>query len=260
MLSYIYLFFKSFVFAFLLNDYLQQKYPEKYNEVLITTSLKAIYLFSKTQIIINRTNRYIVNSFNQFMIKNPKINIFVETCINYYNHFTNKPTTQHDIDIEFISNGKIIHALPSYNFLNLSIDDIKFQIPITYDFIIFSDYNLTKKNTFINKKIQKSIENKNFNYELSDISFILSEIIIGDKKIKVDFKTEFYNYYIVNNIFNDKFILYFLNRHYSYEIKEIPLETLKQFKFKIIDNNVDTKDYDNSVNIQIQKDGYITIE
>lgn len=251
MLSFIYSFLKTTFFAFLLNDYLQEKYPEKYNEVVINISLKILFLFSKSQITINKINKYIVDSFNQVMIKNPKINIFIETCINYYNHFTNKTNNIHDI--EFISNGKIIYSESKENIIN----DATIWFPRLYDLIIYSDYNLNGEHRYINKKIHKSIENKNFGYESSNISFILSEIIIGEKIIKVDFKTENYNYYIVNNIFNEKFILYFLNRHYSFEIKDTPHETLNHFKLKIIDNNVDTKEYDNLVNIQIQKDGYV---
>ena len=251
MLSYIYLFFKSFVFSFLVNDYLRKNYPEKYDEVFFNVSFKLLFLFSKSQIIINRTNRYLVDNFNQVMIENPKINIFIENCINYYNRFTKNTNSIHDI--EFISDGKIIYSDSKKNIIN---DAINFQM--SYDFIIYSDYNLTE-NTYINKKIQKSIENKNFDYELSDISFILSEIIIGDKIIKVDFKTENYNYYIVNNTFNEKFILYFLSKHYISEIKDIPIDSIKQFKMKIIDYNVDTKNYDNLVNIQIQKKGCINL-
>lgn len=251
MLPFISSFLKTTFFVFLTNDYLQQKYPEKYNEILINISLKILFLFSKSQITIYKINRYVVDNYNQVMIKNPKINIFIENCINYYNRFTKNTNSIHNI--EFISNGKIIYSVSKENIIN---DAINFQM--SYDFVICSDYNLTE-NTYINKKIQKSIENKNFDYELSDISFILSEIIIGDKIIKVDFKTENYNYYIVNNIFDCNFILYFLCKHYISEIKDIPIDSIKQFKMKIIDYNVDTKNYDNLVNIQIQKKGCISI-
>jgi hypothetical protein len=132
------------------------------------------------------------------------------------------------------------------------------NFPSAYDFILFSDFdNVSRNNTCINKKIQKSIETNNFSYEISNISFILTEIIIGDKTFKVDFKTKEYNYYVVNNIFNDKFILYFLNKYYSYEIKDFQPETIKRFTLNVIDHNVDTYEFDKGINVKIQKDGYI---
>jgi len=252
MLSFIFLFFKITFFAFLFNDYLKEKYPEKYNEFLINISFKLIFLYSKSQIIVNRNSRYIANSISQIMIRNPKISNLFEICINYHNRFINKMDNKHNI--EFISNGKV-----SFSISNEKITNEKLKTNIvfvdSYDFIVFSDFS--QDNLCINKKIQKSIENKNFDYELSNISFILSEIIIGDKTIKVDFKTTQYNYYIVNNIFNDKFILYFLNKYYLFEIKDIPNETIQYFKLRIIDNNVDTYEYNKDSNIKIQKDGYI---
>ena len=250
MLSFIFLFFKITFCAILFNDYLKEKYPEKYNEFLINISFKLLFLYSKSQIIVNKNNRYIADFISQIMIRNPKISNLFEIFINYYNHFVNKMDNKYDI--EFISNGKVIFYVSNEKIVN---EKTNIELLELYDFIVFP--HISKDNLCINKKIQQSIESKNFDYELSNITFILSEIIIGNKIIKVDFKTSQYNYYIVNNIFNEKFILYFLNKYYTSEIKDIPTETIQNFKLRIIDNNVDTYEYNKDGNIKIQHDGYI---
>jgi hypothetical protein len=250
-ISYINLFLKTTFVSFFVNDYLYQKYPEKYNEVLINISYKLLFLYSKSQILFNRVNKDMITICNQFLIRNPDINNFVERVKSSYNYFVNKTGNKIN-NIEFISNGQVIFETSK----GIGTDG-NMDFPIAYDFIIFSDVDkVTRDNMCVNKKIQKSIETNNFSYEISNISFILTEIIIGDKTFKVDFKTKDYNYYVVNNIFNEKFILYFLNKYYSYEITDFQPETIKLFTLNVIDNNVDTHEFDKNINVQIQKDKY----
>lgn len=251
-ISYINLFLKTTFVSFFVNDYLYQKYPEKYNEVLINISYKLLFLYSKSQILFNRINKDTITICNQFLSRNPSINNFIEIVKSPYNYFVNR-TDNNIHNIEFISNGQVNFSLTRLMCINGSNN-----FPSVYDFILFSDlYNVCQDNMCVNKKILKSIETNNFSYEISNISFILTEIIIGDKTFKVDFKTKDYNYYVVNNIFNDKFMLYFLNKYYSSEIKDFKLETIKRFILKVIDNNVDTHEFDKNLNVKIQKDGYI---
>jgi hypothetical protein len=250
--SYIYLFLKTTFVSFFVNDYLYQKYPEKYNEVFINISFKMLYLYSKSQILFNRINKDMISQINHFLNRNPNINNLIELVKTSYNCFINKTSTE-TTNIEFISNGLVI-----FDGSRERITDGNIDLPPTYDFIVCSDVvNGCQDNKVVNKKIQKSVKEDCFNYETSNISFMLSEIIIGDKTIKIDFKTKDYNYYVVNNIFNDKFILYFLNKYYSYEIKDFKPETIKLFKLNVIDNNVDMCEFDKNINVQIQKDGYI---
>ena len=252
-ISYIYLFLKTTLVSFFVNDYLYQKYPEKYNEVFINISFKMLYLYSKSQILFNRINKDIIGIINHFLNRNPNINNLIEQVKTSYNCFINKTRTE-TTNTEFILNGQVIFETSKER-----ITDGTRDLPSAYDFIVCSDTNNVCQNNMlvINKKIQKSTVINDFSYEISNISFILSEIIIGDKTIKVDFKTKDYNYYVVNNIFNEKFILYFLNKYYSYEIKDFKPETIKLFKLNVIDNNVDMCEFDKNINIQIQKDGYI---
>ena len=251
-ISYINLFLKTTFVSFFVNDYLYQKYPEKYNEVLINISYKLLFLYSKSQILFNRISKELITNYNQFLCRNPSINNFVERIKSSYNCFVNK-TDDKIHNIEFISNGLVNLSVSSEMVMKEGNN-----FPSTYDFVIFSDFeNVSRNTTCVNKKIQKSIETNNFSYETSNISFILTEIIIGDKTFKVDFKTKDYNYYVVNNIFNDKFILYFLKKYYNSEIKDFQPETIRRFTLNVIDHNVDTYEFDKGINVKIQKDGYI---
>ena len=251
-ISYIYLFLKTTFVSFFVNDYLYQKYPEKYNEGFINISFKLLYLYSKAQILFNRINKDMIVQINHFLSRNPNINNLIERVKTSYTCFINKTSTE-TTNIEFISNGLVVFETSKEQ-----ITDGTMDLPSAYDFIVCSDVvNGCQDNKVVNKKIQKSTAINDFSYENSNISFILSEIIIGDKTIKVDFKTKDYNYYVVNNIFNEKFILYFLNKYYSHEIKDFQPETIKLFTLNVIDNNVDMCEFDKNINVQIQKDVYI---
>ena len=251
-ISYIYLFLKSTLVSFFVNDYLYHKYPEKYNEVFINISFKMLYLYSKSQILFNRINKDMIVNINHFLSRNPNINNCFTSVNTLYNRFINKTRTE-TANIEVILDGKVIFETSK----ELCTDG-NMVFPSTYDFIVCSDVeNDCQDNKVVNKKILKSIGMNNFSYEISNISFILTEIIIGDKTFKVDFKTKDYNYYVVNNIFNDKFMLYFLNKYYSSEIKDFKLETIKRFILKVIDQNVDNHEFDKDMNVKIQKDTYI---
>ena len=167
-------------------------------------------------------------------------------------------TKNNDIkkDVEFIHNKKVIHLAnineltsEKNNFLNLSFK---------YDFIIYSHYDVTSKIT--NKIIFYKFPNKKdlMNHENSNIKFILSELVIGDKSIKVDFKTDSYNYYIVNNVFEQSFLKFFIKEYYFDEIKDVENieEKLDSMILKIIDHNASTETFDKENIVKIEKKNY----
>jgi hypothetical protein len=132
---------------------------------------------------------------------------------------------------------------------------------IVYDFIIYSDYDEDAK--IVNKRIFNKMPCKDdFLYSPSDISFVLSEVEINDKTIKVEFKTDHYNYYIVNNVINHKFLEYFLKKYHSREIMDFH-EFEKPFhdmKLKILDHNVDKHEFDLTHTLKINKTNYSKID
>ena len=94
-----------------------------------------------------------------------------------------------------------------------------------------------------------------FAYNKSNVTFILSEMIIEDKIIKVDFQTDEYNYFIENNKFTHAFLVYFMKTHYYDEIKEFE-DKLVNMILKIIDSNVNSETFDNQNILFICKDNY----
>ena len=146
MLSFIANLLRTIIFSALLNDYLKRTYPKKYEEFLVTASFNAVYAFSVIQIKIKQAQKYILKS-------NPRLSKLLET----YNKTFIKNT------IDFVLNGKVIF---STTILTPDIDH-----PKNYDFRIYSDGG--------NKKILTAM-NTNYDYEMSDIRFILVELKIGD--------------------------------------------------------------------------------
>ena len=123
--------------------------------------------------------------------------------------------------------------------------------------------NATSENACINKKIilipHQICSDKDFIYEISDIKFMLCELYIGDKVYKINLKSDIenYNYYLVDNIIDKKFIIYYLIEFYNEDF----YTSTDKFILKLIDHNVNNFEIDitNTSNyIQIKKDGYIT--
>lgn len=238
--SYISTFLKTSLFVVILNNYFKNNYPDQHEEFIITTSFNLINLYSKCQIIATK----ICYKVKQLVLSNPRLS---ELLNNYYRCHGKK-------DLEFVLNGEIIYSTNREKYANDP------EIPRTYDFIILSDYKILHDNSCVNKKILKALPDvdENFEYEVSDIKFILTEIKINNKKIKINFKTTNYNYYIVNNIFNDKFLKYFLNKYE--DMPDFSDEDMNNINISILDNNVNKIDCKNKDWIQIKKTHYTKLD
>jgi hypothetical protein len=239
MLTQLQSFVKYAAFTFFVNDYLKNNYPEKYNSMITTGGFYLIQLYSKFQLLCNK-----------FAASNP-------TLLHLMNQVFNKSHSS-DPDIEFILDGYV-------NFLCTKEELIKEGVShcnnVDYDLIIYSNYDE------VNKIVNKTIFTKmpceaDFHYVTADIRFLLSEVEINDKTIKVDFKTDNYNYYIVNNVINHKFLEYFLKKYHPDEIIDFH-EFEKPFhdmKLKILDHNVEKQDFDLTTVLKINKGDYSKIK
>lgn len=232
--------FKIFGLIYFANYYLKKKYPQEYNKYLLETSLRIIYIGSVIQIKLKKITTYVYNTF-------PRIKQFLD---NY-----NKIDVQDNI--EYILDGKVIYLTSKEKIVNHIINITK------EDFIIYSDYaNATNENACINKKIiiipEQICSDKDFIYEISDIKFMLCELYIGDKVYKINLKSDIenYNYYLVDNIIDKKFIIYYLIEFYNEDF----YTSTDKFILKLIDHNVNICELDitdTSNYIQIKKDSYI---
>jgi len=230
----IYSYLKTIMFFVLINDYLKRNYHETYINCLITCSYNLIYLYSKGQIFYNK----IKNS----IFSNEQIKTFIDKMYK----------SENIKEIEYINQGKVV---TKYNRSDTIINAVKEGTP----FYIFSDFNSELNNIRINKKI---IQNTTItlDYEVSNIQFILVEIILGDKTYKINLKDEKYNYYLVDNILDKKFFTYFLINFVDSNLTYDYIYNHDNFIVKIIDNNVEIKEIDmtNNINfITLKKDYYI---
>jgi hypothetical protein len=241
MLTYIQSFVKYAVFAFFVNDYLKNNYQEKYNSVITNGGFSLIQLYSKIQILCNK-----------LAVSNPTILHLVNQLFN------NSHNSMYDPDVEFVLDGHV-------NFLGtkeeLVKEGIKHYNDVDYDFIIYSHYDKVEK--IVNKTIfTKMPDESDFQYSTADIRFVLTEVEINDKIIKVEFKTDNYNYYIVNNVINHKFLEYFLKKYYQCEIIDFHEfeKPFKDMKLKILDHNVEKQEFDFKSVLKINKFDYSKID
>ena len=145
---------------------------------------------------------------------------FMYQCVYYYSYlemlylklskhnlkqltFTSTPA------VEFIKNGKIVD----------------FQEDCDCHFRIYSQNN--------EKRIIKSTS-KGKTFIKSSVSFILFTIELNNTTISLKLSGDDYNYYLVGNVIDSRFLWYFLNKHYNLGLTE----PVTNYTLNIIDNNV----------------------
>jgi hypothetical protein len=248
---------KTCALGFLLNEYIKRHYPDDYENFVVTASYKFFYFYSQAEIFIKQTTKYITEKYPTLILVIDDLKKFVRR--NQKNHS----------DIEFIKNSRVVKIVIKNQYLSLA--DFS---NIDYDFLIYKDRSTLPNNIKIirnlpnNKEDLKSLlENREtYEYEKSNIKFILAEIIHQGKTYKLDLSTNKMNFYVKDNIFNYSFFLYYL-RYYHEECDLFnsmdntgvpPVE----ITLKLIDQNVNNfyMDLNNDTDyLVIQKDDY-TIE
>jgi hypothetical protein len=225
------------VFAVLLNDYLKRTFPEQYDKNLINFSIKAIHLFSKYQLIYFATYNQIKLAINK--------NKYLKQILN---EIYNK-----DIHNE-ICQVKRNQTYIKHFYTNIS--DIHFEED-SECFYIFSD-NINASNKCVNKVLLYS-QPLNINYEVSNIKFMLLEVKFNGNNYKIDLKNEESNYYIVNNIFDKNFFIYYLKNYQICALTNNDIEKIEKFYVKLIDNDVNVRELEitDKKFILIKKDEYI---
>jgi hypothetical protein len=149
-------------------------------------------------------------------------------------------------NIEFIKDGEIIS---SYTTNQLGNNDVVTEIPLHYDFIVYTDF---VDKTTVNNVIYKTLPS-NYCYFLSDVKFFFVELQYeGDEtRLPIALKNDNYNYYVVNNVLDATFLDYFIKRHYP----EI-YDKNKSYLLDILDHNVNKITIDANHSLQFMMDGY----
>ena len=237
-------FVRTGVFVVLLNDYLKRTYPEEYNNALVTSTLKAIHLYSKLQIIYN-------NKYGQ-----------IKECIDA------NPLLKQIFDEIYKKNvqNEICQVKPGEMYIKLitkTISDIHFEETEKDKdkekedcFYVFSD-NVNAVNKCVNRVFLYSQPFATTNYEVSNVKFMLLEVKLNGNSYKINLKNEQSNYYIVNNIFDKNFFIYYLN-NYQVLTREDLLQ-IEKFDIKLIDQDVNIRELEitDKKFILLKKDEYI---
>lgn len=223
-------------------SFIQQNYPDQFNNFLITLSYNAIYIYSRLQIFIGKY----IKQLKQFIDSNPELKKMVD---KFFSMLKKRD------EIEYIKDGKVISTC----YL-----DTQHTSPQNFHFMIISYYNNNYNSMYSNKKITYSLLDSNREYDVSNIQFFLVEAIIGNDRYKIDLKNENYNFYIVDNIFDKQFFIFYLLNYYkesTINIEDIEKSINDNSAFiKIVDNEVNILQLnlsDKNDNIQIKKDKYI---
>lgn len=190
-------------------------YPEYYEKITILILYNCVFYYSKIQMYFMKLN-------------------FIKS------YFLIKP-----YDIEFIQNGQIVYKTYKSK-LKLITEK---EIP-SFDFIIYSD-NQLYNDIPVNKIIYYSIPN-DFNYIKTTFKFIVIQLLHQNITNNIVLSNNKYNYYIVNNLINDKFLLYFLNNVDNYNITK-----LTDYNLQIMDHNINQFSLSPSDTLLFNKDDYI---
>ena len=248
---------KTCALGFFLNDYIKRHYPEYYKNCVITVVYYFFYYYSQVEIFINKITNQNIKYFKE---KYPALIIVVD---NLKKFFTSNKVTHSDI--EFIKNGKIINKVLKNQYLTL--DDFE---NFNYDFIIYNDRSTVPNNVKIISNLSSNKEDlkcllgnlDTYDYETSNIKFILAEISFNTKTYKIDFSTNKVNFYVKDNIFNYSFFLYYLRYYYeacnifNTDTDSVP----EEITLNLIDQNANNFYMDlknDSDYLVIQKDDYI---
>jgi hypothetical protein len=210
--------FNTCISIFLLNQYFMQNYTETYNDICIKYLYNAIYLFSKCQIFYNKL-------LETRFFKRPKKAVRVD-------------------DIQYIKIESVLRICNGKSLIQTSVRDDGFYI--------YSDSDVDGN---INHVIYQSYP-MDLQYDVSDISFISLEVKSGSEFFKVHLKTESYNFYVVDNVFDKNFFIYYLvNFCNGFNLQKINIGDLS---VKLVDHNVEIKEIPISrETIRLTKDGYI---
>jgi len=133
------------------------------------------------------------------------------------------------------------------------VDDFSYYTMIVTDLFQMNDLN--KKN-IQNKKIINNLDNCEFKFEISDITFIALYLNYNDVRYNINLKTDEFNFYVVGNIINKSFIQYYIKNilHDNILIKtdEIPF----LYKLELMDHEVNVIELNEKQYIIIEKNGY----
>jgi len=203
------------------------------NDILFNSLFQLMHLYSRVIIVYNKNIKPILFSF-----------------FTFFNNIINKP--KFESKIEFFNKSILINKDYINNiFINDNFYLLKNELePQDYDLIIFTDMNtLQHINKICFRKFPSSLL-----YEQSNIKFLSINLLYQNQSIEIILQNNLYNFYIVNNIIDKKFLFYFMKNIINYKLNCNENDFI--YKLTIIDQNVNIKNLDQNCNIVFEKNNY----
>ena len=177
-------------------------------------------------------------------------NLYIKSYVEYiYNLLYIEKKIPIYSSIEFYSEGVLINKDNITKEENISLLKNEYE-PEKYDLIIYNDYNTLK---LINKVCYYEFPDKLI-YEQSLVKFLSLTLVYNKESFEILLINDKYNYYIVNNIIDKKFLYYYL----YYVCKYYKLCKFEDFTYQLIlvDNNVNIKTLNETQSLNIGKNNY----
>lgn len=198
-------------------------YNKVYNYIL--PCIKSIQ--NNTQYFLEKYN---IISQGEVILKSESMN----TRIEIYNH-TGLQFLQEDIPQKFE---------------DISICDLEYVNDFLQYTIIVTD--LFSKN----KKIINNLDNCEFSFKISDITFIALYLNYNDVRYNINLKTDDFNFYVVGNIINKSFIQYYIKNILRDDILINTDEKPFLYKLELMDHEVNVVELNETQYIIIEKNRY----
>lgn len=241
-MSYFY-FFQTFSFIIFAIDLLERRFPNEFQNILGHLIYYTIYIYSNFEIYIKRFIEYL-----WYVIENSApLSCLFEIAI------------EKDNKIEVYYNTTIMDTI-----LKKELNDelLENWMNTPFDFLIYTEREnsskINYKKIFHKNKFEKE-DMKNISVVDSNISFIMLEIKINEHHYKIDLKNDNLNFYVVDNLFDKSFFVYYITNILKKNIENIDT----QFDVKLIDHNVNIMEFNINYGhgILLEKNGYqITME
>ena len=217
----------SFLFGFVTGSWLSFLFLTKDEMIKIRNRFlfKIIDLYTQAEIFYKNNKHYVPYYVNKYA---PKLYDFICLLDNYL-------SSDYNVDFEVVKDGAILNE-------GFILDSFKNK-PVTsiedYDFVVYTD----KKSNQKNRIIYRHQLHFDYDYKLNNTNFVFVSVSFDVDNseepytFQIHFKTDTYNYHIVDNSINSNFMHYFLNKHYGREMMNTNIEW-SNYKLKIIDSDI----------------------
>ena len=222
--------------AIVVYQFCKKSYQGEFNEQYTNIAYTTIYIYSNVQIMGIRMYKYVY----------PFVKLTSTSVLTILKKYKVINETIVLNPIQFYKDGSLIlKKMISSNFNELlEIDQDKKD----YNFMIYTDCSNYPFNNVVYYHDIPEI----FSYNVSNIKFLALALTFNNIEYDIKLQTTEHNYYIVNNIIDQSFLLYFMKNVLNIQVEN------SDFKYTLLlcDQNAEMKELNERDKIIIYKDSY----